>query len=92
MRRRIARRRRNVRHRMVIGRDLATAIQAGFDAWATTTGDGLDLGLCVEISAHLVAAITRAAEAEPISLPRKPAPAAPCRWNDASEQEGGEHA
>ncbi len=91
MKRRIARRRRrrSDHHRLVIRRrDLATAIQAGFDAWASTTGSGLHPGLRAEISAHLVAAITRAAEAQPHSPPDDPAPAAPRWWNDTSEQEG----
>ncbi len=90
MKRRAARHRRRGNHwRLVIRRrDLATAIQAGFEAWASTTGTGLHAGVRAEISAHLVAAIARAAEAKPISPPDDPAPAAPRWWNDTGEQEG----
>ncbi len=78
------RRRRSDHQHLVISRsDLATAIQAGLQSWATITGSALHPGVRAEISAHLVAAIARAGDAEPT-------PPAKRWWNDLGEQERGE--
>ncbi len=83
------RRRRSDHQHLVLRRcDLATAIRAGFDAWATGTGSELHPGVLAELSAHLVAAIARAGDRHPISPPDNPAPAVPRWWNDPGEQEG----
>ncbi len=75
-------------HMLIRRRDLKAAIQAGFAAWTTSTGSGLHPGMRAEIFAHLVAAITRAADTEPNSQPKTLAPAARRWWNDPREQEG----